>query len=409
MFITFGIFNFKLFLLLVYPIARLTEEYFDDNIPILYNYFITYFSFLLAGIFYLIILSKSKKKNNTQIYIDADIGSAISQINIERKKEKIKRKRNEIIYLFLLALLYLFPVCTVFIFENKFNDDDNNLSKIIAGVSMFYFYIIFSKLLLGDKIYSHRFFSVITITICIFIFFLIDKLFMFGIKTFAIFFLYQFTIRIIDALYSVLLKIHFNTYLTDPYLVIFYLGFFTLLILVPFEIIYHIVSDGKSNLLGEGTIRQFKSFSKNYQKNILYFILLIFMNILRHGSQILIIYHFTPCHFIVSLMIYSTIVLIKAWVSHVNTNKFLRVLDLICFIVLNIIIVFSSLVYNEVIIIKLFGLEKNTAKYISIRQKEEYEKLDKIIDDDENDENDEHNDDEDILAHVEFQNITEEK
>ena len=45
-----------------------------------------------------------------------------------------------------------------------------------------------------------------------------------------------------------------------------------------------------------------------------------------------------------------------------------------------------SLIYNEIIIIKLFSLEKYTAKYISIREKNEYENLDQVYNDDKEDE-----------------------
>ena len=44
---------------------------------------------------------------------------------------------------------------------------------------------------------------------------------------------------------------------------------------------------------------------------------------------------------------------------------------------MNVTIIFFSLIYNEIIILKICSLEKNTAKYISMNQKIEYDENDK--------------------------------
>ena len=44
----------------------------------------------------------------------------------------------------------------------------------------------------------------------------------------------MFCITVINALFSVLVKMHFNTYLTNPYLFIFYFRLFIIFILAPF-------------------------------------------------------------------------------------------------------------------------------------------------------------------------------
>ena len=42
------------------------------------------------------------------------------------------------------------------------------------------------------------------------------------------------------------------------------------------------------------------------------------------------------------------------------------------------IILFSSLIYNEIIIIKFYSMEENTYKYIVLRQKKEFEDINNI-------------------------------
>ena len=61
------------------------------------------------------------------------------------------------------------------------------------------------------------------------------------------------------------------------------------------------------------------------------------------------------------------------------------------------------MIYNEIIIIKLCAMEKYTAKYISIREKREYENLDQIYNDD--DESDEFNTRESINSFIECENV----
>ena len=411
MFIEFGICNLKLLLLLLYPIGRYGVELVSNSFSPLYNYFITYLSFLLSGLIYLLFSYRSKKFNNTEISINAEINSAINQIEQERKKEKKRKKRNELIYIILLSLLYFLPVCVKLFFDSKFRNNKNNKSfnnniddihaQMIAAVLMFYSYMILSKILLDEKIYKHRLISVIIITICFFMSFIMDEFFTFDFRHIFIFLIYEFTIRDIDALFSVLLKLHFNTYLTDTYLFIFYLGFFTLLILIPFEIIYQIFFNGKTKILGIGAFYQFGLFFNDFLKNLICFILLIIFNLIRHASQIFIIYHFTPSHFLISLMIYSIVVVIKTWVSNVIGKKSFEFTKGFFFFLFNVIIVFFSLIYNEIIIIKLCSLEKYTTKYILKREKEEFEDLDESVDD----ENKKFRINERETALIEFQDI----
>ena len=173
----------------------------------------------------------------------------------------------------------------------------------------------------------------------------------------------------------------FQYFLTDPYLFIFYLGLFGLFIFVPFEIIYHFLFEIKVEIFGKGVISQIGLNSNEYIKNFFYSFLLIITYLITFGSQILIIYYLTPCHLIIFLMLYGFVYVITHWNNDIN---FFKVAG---FVITSIIMIFSTWIYNEIIIIKLCSMEKYTAKYILLREKIEYESLNQFYDnDDENEE-----------------------
>ena len=93
-------------------------------------------------------------------------------------------------------------------------------------------------------------------------------------------------------------------------------------------------------------------------------------------------------------------------VRHIKENGATGILYEIFFIILNIIIIIFTFFYNEVIIIKLFSMEKFTAKYISLRQRTEYESLDKFYNDNEDDIS---NNSESITSIIECRKVDNEK
>ena len=94
----------------------------------------------------------------------------------------------------------------------------------IQFATLFYLYILFSILLLNEKIYKHRCISIIIISI----FYLIiticnyinlkkeDKITEFKIGSFSLFLITIFIIQGMNALLFVLIKVNFNNYSTDP-------------------------------------------------------------------------------------------------------------------------------------------------------------------------------------------------
>ena len=95
MFIEFGILNIKLLILLFYPTGVILGALLNSSYSLLYNYFILYSGFLLAGIIYPIILIRTKRINNTKFSVNASLGSAVNQIEQQQKEEKKKKKIKE--------------------------------------------------------------------------------------------------------------------------------------------------------------------------------------------------------------------------------------------------------------------------------------------------------------------------
>ena len=396
MFIEFGTFNIKLlFLLILYPSGGLLENSVLDGCSQLFRYFTAYLSFLIAGPIYLIISRSMKKKNNNvKTTVIANKGSAINQIEQQDEKEEKNKKSKKELYLYLLIFLYFLPIFCSEVFSEKVEENETNelRPQLVVFILPTYFYIIFSNFLLKEKIYRHRIFSIIMMTVCFLIFLIYSGKLIFKLNIILISLLFQCCNKGINALFSVLLKMYFNTYLIDPYLFIFYLGFYSLLILIPFEIIYYLIDGEEKGLLGKGTINQTKLYlgDGKIKENIFDFFLLILIFLFKYGSQILLVYHFTPSHFIISLMIHALATMIKSFID--NKEEHFDTFTEVFFIVLNVVIFISCFIYNEIIIIKLCKLEKYTAKYISKRQENEYVNMNQIIND-EDDEDEEFNND----------------
>ena len=297
MLIEFGTWKYKLFILLFYPLGFYLLRNFFAPSTTLYN-FSVYFSFLLSGIIYLIILFKSRSKNNTEISVFAEKGSAINQIDEQQKEEQKKKIKKEKKSIFLLALVYCLPDWINLFFGDKINNMNNTGSVEIFKLSTFYFCILFSKLILREKIYKHRVISIIIISICYLIIIIISGFFVFNIKFslgLLLLLIFTFSKLSIGALFFVLSKKHFNTYSTDPYLFIFYLGLFSFVSYIPFEIIYYFFLGGNNEIIGEGVISQIISNPKEFLKNFFYSLVLTPLYLFTYGSQTLVIYHFTPC------------------------------------------------------------------------------------------------------------------
>ena len=384
MWIELGEIDYKIIIPLIYPflyeIRRLIHK---DDERFLFELFTNFCGYLFSGIIYLIIKFRMKNRiKSSQIEKKDDLQSEESDnidkvikinniknpIDLENKKTEKKRIRNQYLFLLLLVIIGLFPM-----FLDTFINSDNKLNfGTSSSVSLFFyiiFFIVFSRIILGEKIYSHQIFSSIIIiisTIIIIILFFIntelsENIFVNIIIILIITFLYT--------LYDVIEKKYYNIYMGSPYHLMFVIGIFSLVLILLYEIITVIIFGIDWNYNGI-----FYQFGKNYEKYNGLYILIFIGDILSSFIWIagieLTIYFFTPCHFIISESISQ---IISTFVNDIIENFIIY--EKIIIYTLFIIIILATLLYTEVFIIKICSLNKNTKKYITLREKNEFANL----------------------------------
>ena len=167
----------------------------------------------------------------------------------------------------------------------------------------------------------------------------------------------------IFSLYDVLVKKHFVIHYTDPYYLMFFIGFFSLLLIIPLDLFEYFYDN---EILGLDIINKIKSITETDRLFLLRFILYIIVGFFWLVGVVLILYYFTPCHFIICRVLSEFLFRCIKGIKELGNGE-IKLYFIIIYIVIYFIMFFFSLVYNEVVIIKLWTLEKNTSKYISIR------------------------------------------
>ena len=400
MWIEFGDINYKLIIPFIYPflyqIRKLIHQ--NDKKPF-YEFFTNYCGYFFSGLIYLIIVcrmrkiqkqndltnpngevldnnieletcssddntSKSSVKSNKTIRVKNNC-TIKNQIIIE--KEKINKRQTRKKYLFILGLtiIYLIPM-----FLDSYCSSNQNINfKTSSSVSVFFCiisYVLLSRLILGHKIYRHQIFSLTIIIVCNIISII---LILTGEKNkvnsnMAINFVIMAVILSLYALYNVLEKIFFNSFMTSPYYLMFIIGLITLVLIIIYETITCLAFGDNKDF--NGAFYQIKYNIKNIKLYPLLFIGDVISAFLWVGGIHLTVYFFSPCHFIISesiSQILSTIIN--------NSLEGYNIAATIVIYVLFVIIIFASLIYNEIIILKFWKLNINTKKHITKRSNSE--------------------------------------
>lgn len=223
--------------------------------------------------------------------------------------------------------------------------------------------IIFSNIFLKTKLFKHHIIPIILtiISLCIMstcAFIIIDNV---DFKNWP-FFISVGLKFIILPLEDVINKILFNEKFLLPHTLMFIRGFFDLFIFILFIPIFIIIKNNNK-----------KYFSlKEPQKdvNIILQIFLVILYIFLYSFRIFcvmkVIYIFSPQHVAFLNEIFYLFVLLRC---RINANDGLTVIfvDLTCLI----IIITSTLVFNEMIIINLCGLNKNTKNALLLKESQE--------------------------------------
>ena len=369
MFIEFGILSYKLLVTLLYPIFYQIRTFIihKETTP-LYNSFMSFMSYFSAGIVYLFVKYRSRdiKKLSSTIENNRNPERTISVNQIYLEKEDIRkhRKIKKILRIFLLSLINIIPMLIEFY---SLSDLYTILSESIGVLSAISFYFLFSRIFFKTKIYKHQLISLFTISFCLIFFLVLDIIEInkkpFNINRFIMSLLHYIIVFGLYSLYDALVKKHFEAHSTVPYHLMFFVGLFSLILIILIDVIsYHFGN--------EGIIIQIKKFYR--PTFFIWFLFDVVCGFLWLGGIMLTLYYFTPFHFIISEIFSQLFTKCIKWIKKEQNDSLYLI---ITYIIIYIIIIFSSLIYYEIIIIKLCSMEVNTFKYISSRQRNESQNL----------------------------------
>ena len=399
-----GIINYKLIIPFMYPIFfQIRRKIHENEEKPMLEFFTNYLGYLFSGLIYLIIKYRMKKK---KVILDKDINeNEIEEIVVElndvllpnedentiiskgsfKKVKSLKKKKNtdnnqnelekekikkiqkkklkrKYLYILILAIIYLIPMIL-----DAYNPYAFKTSSSVSLLFSIISYVIFGRIILGMKIYSHQIFALIIILVSNIAIILLAFI---GRKNEHIFLglLFIFAIVILYCLYNNLVKRYFNVYMGSPYYFMFIIGAMSICLIFPYEIIT-VLAFGK-NTEFNGIFYQMEKNFKNTKLYPLIFIADILTAFLWITGIILTIYFFTPCHFIISESISQ---ILSAFISK-NLDE-LSITKRVFIYILFFVIFLGSLIYNEIFIINIGSLSINTQKHIIRRQKEETENI----------------------------------
>ena len=401
MWIELSEFNLKLFIPLIFPVFKriqdLTKklyikETYDDKT--LFKTFRNYFSYIFAFIPLIIIYVRTKKaeqdlliekkeENNEEIESKATLKSDDEPLNQTNSKNDLKisnsRKTRIKSYLFLGGLCLMALACYIYryFFEQlastKFKQSMGVFLKITG-------YILFSYLILKQKLYLHSYVSMGIIAVLLIVLFIISIFYidkkMDILKTFGYYFFYT----ALFVLYDVLKKKYMVMFLNTPYFMMVVIGIFCCVFILIYDLIAFTVDKSKEEV------------AKGFQTNIdgvgaaFAFILDIIIQFIWNLGIWMTIYYLTPCHYFMSSYISEFILYLKT-VREKSGEPFYCTNNIIIFSVFAFVIFCCFLVFNEVVILNFCKLDYNTNKRIQERQRYESKKTSQekvLLDQDEN-------------------------
>ena len=252
-------------------------------------------------------------------------------------------------------------ICNLFVFNNN-----------VLERRLYYLILlpIFSKFILKSKLFSHQILS-LCISIFGIILLIIPQLLKFT-KNDIIFNILVFFSSSVYSFSDVMVKYLTHKYYLSPYLCLLIIGFFSLIIFSLGFIIYY-------------SINNFNDFIENFKNesfiSVVYLILSIILFAILNVLSYLVIYYFSPTLLMVTDLIHP---IINWIISFFQNEKKSKNLDICLNSIGYFLVFFSSLIYNEIIILNFYGLNKNTKKYLEEKQKEELSSIyDYYNDDDE--------------------------
>ena len=245
------------------------------------------------------------------------------------------------------------------------------------------YFSIFKWLILGNKIYSHHFFSMIIITISIISIYVILIINFIqnndnwdAWKDFIFPTLLNFIVYCPFCFFLVKGKSYMEKYFVSSYELIIYLGLFCLSLLIIFEPISFFIPCNNEIMCFEGHVagiitgfRQTEGITLVlYCLGIFFALFSLFMTAL---GLWLTVKELSPCHFLTS----DSIITVELNILIDIYNEEIVLLKNPLFYICSFLTIFACLIYNEIIIINICKLNYNTKKEIIKRQSKDIKQI----------------------------------
>ena len=386
--ISFGYLSKKMLIPLLIPILYSIRHYtldiFDKNLndgnneekkqSVFINTFLLCVTYSF-NIFLLILVNLSSKSKYKMIQEN----TFNNQLIIEREKMEKSKKKSTILYLILLSFFNYIIYFSYDIF-GMFKPDNYNKSYFYALSMPVYLIItaIFSFIILGYKFYRHQKLAMIISPILgLSLFFVIKYSENDNIDgKYILLIIVSLILRSARYIIIVFGKLIMEKLFVNQYKLMTYLGFFGILFTIISSIISYFIylnlNDEDDYLVGENGCKRLKNIFDSWGEfssiTTIFFIATLFIWWAENNLIWFAIYEFSPNHYTVYSSITTIIILI---LDIYRNGKSKIILFFSIFALCSIFI--CGLILNEIIIIRMCKMDKNTNVEINRRQKEETE------------------------------------
>ena len=348
--------------------------------PFLNTYLFSVSDFL-AGIPYLIVYLRSRRKS-----VDQETIEKVESLTLTYTKNGTfiyhqgdRKTKRFYLLLFLVSFFDFASHISSLIFyivygRNERSISENNLSSLLIFNSIFIY--LLSRVILKTYFYKHHYFSFVINIVCILILAAIDIINIIntddkGTTGMVLFYIAK---KILSIVFYAVEDVIGKQVLMEQFISIYELLLFraifgtALVILFSIPFIFINVTDTSNKEPETGIIfgRILNLFDDlNFFKIIMFVITNLFYNIFIW----LIIDKFSPSHYSISLILESFGTLIRLWITEPKSVD-LPVLRMFIFFIL----IFVSFIHTELIVINYFDLQKNTKLFLDVIEKEEMSK-----------------------------------
>ena len=375
MFIECAKIKFYLLIPFIFPLFIQIRKIFITNMNLindnaffkLYRYYLSYTLSVLC-ILIIKLRSKIEKRLSSKVLnIDIKRDSTFNWVNpLDKEKRIIEKEKNTKNILYLLTLIFLSLIAKIIsiVFKYYYKNiiSDIYLSKQSLGIILkIFLLILLSKIILKMRIYKHHIFSLFIIvfnSITLIFLFVLN----FKISITYISLLYNILISFFMCFFDIIGKNYITKFCDSPYQIMLKIGIIGSILLLIYDIIVLIIKRNDNTDIS-GIIIGFKN-------NLImpYFVYIIFDIVLCFLSNTgiwLILYHLTPCHFIIyeSMSEY-----IYYFIDCVSGNTEYKPIYISIYGIIYILNIFCFLVYDEIIILNICDLNKYTKDMIQHRE-----------------------------------------